>query len=193
MTLRVMGIDPSLTATGVCTVLLDADSWPSPTGPAPLDTVEHFVDVRTFSTSKPKLKTKREYSQRVTRVLDQVEEFLRISDLVSMESLAYAAKGEAVWVLPWIFGRVIDLCERYDKELIVVGTAQVKKYVTGKGIAPKEQALLATVRRFPQADIKDNNQADALVCAAVGCRYKGLPIDTVPKDHWVDVMKKIGT
>ena len=190
MTLRVLGIDPSLTATGVCTVLLGTDSWPSAIDPAPPD-VEHFIDVRTLSTGKPKLKTKREYSQRVTRVIDQVEEFLRISDLVSMESLAYAAKGEAVWVLPWIFGRVIDLCERYDKELIIVGTSQVKKYATGKGLIPKEQALLATVRRFPQVEIKDNNQADALVCAAVGCRYKGLPIDTVPKDHWVDVMKKI--
>lgn len=186
--MRVLGIDPSLVATGLCSVTLGIKEWP--TIPL-LDPDCSTIEVCTLSTYKPKLKIKREYSVRVSHVIDQVEDILINADLVAMEALAYAAKGEAVWVLPWIFGRVVDLCEKHDKELIIVGTTQVKKYATGNGAIKKEQAVLATVRRFPRVAITNNNEADALICAAVACRYKGCPIDSMPKAHWVDVMKKI--
>lgn len=193
MTLRVLGIDPSLVATGLCEILLGGDEWPS----APvLDPPEWSATVRTLSTFKPKEKTKREYSRRVSRVIEQIEEVCVYGnedrpDLIAIESLAYAAKGEAVWVLPWVFGRIIDVCERYNIELIVVSTTARAKYVTGKGNSPKDAVLAAAIRRFPDIEISNNNEADAVICAAVGCRYKGLPIDGVPKDYWVDTMRKI--
>lgn len=181
---RVLGIDPSLTAAGLCRV--DVEPVGDPVNQPPV------IELCTLSTFKPRLKTKREYSVRVSHVIDQIEGAFEDVDLVAMEDLAYGAKGEAVWVLPWIFGRIIDLCERHDKELIIVSTSQVKKYATGKGNGKKEVATLATVQRFPHCEIGNNNEADALIVAAIGCRHLGFPIDAMPKTHWVDVMSKIG-
>jgi hypothetical protein len=56
----------------------------------------------------------------------------------------------------------------------------VKKYATGKGGAKKEQVALEAVRRFPDVKIADNDQADALWMAAMGCDWLGWPIVTVP-------------
>lgn len=181
---HVLGIDASLTATGLCRVIIESIGDPVNQPP--------IIEVCTLSTFKPRLKTKREYSVRVSHVIDQIEGAFEGIDLVCMEDLAYGAKGEAVWVLPWIFGRIIDLCERHDKELIVVSTSQVKMYATGKGNAKKEVATLATVQRFPGVEIANNNEADALIVAAIGCRHLGVPFDTMPKAHWDRVMAKIG-
>lgn len=181
---RVLGVDPSLTAFGLCRI--DVEPGGDPVNqPA-------IIDVCTLSTFKPRLKTKREYSVRVSHTIDQVECALEGVDLVSMEGLAYGAKGEAVWVLPWIFGRVIDLCEKHDKELIIVATSQRARYATGKGNANKEAVLLAAVARFPGVTLTNNNESDALICAAVGCRHLGFPVDSMPKSHYEDVMTKIG-
>lgn len=182
--MRVLGVDASLTATGLCRVDIEPIGDPV-NQPA-------IIEVCTLSTFKPRLKTKREYSVRVSHVIEQVEGAFEDVDLVVMEDLAYGAKGEAVWVLPWIFGRIIDLCEKHDKELIVASTSQVKMYATGKGNTKKEICVLATAQRFPAINIADNNQADALICAAIGCRHRGVPFDPMPKAHWERVMTGIG-
>lgn len=184
---HVLGIDPSLTATGLCRAVVLDHSVPAPGSPYLAK-----IDVCTLSTFKPRLKTKREYSQRVSHVIDQIEGAFEDVDLVTMEDLAYGAKGEAVWVLPWIFGRVIDLCERHDKELLIVTNSQVKKYATGVGNCKKQVSVLATAKRFPEIAITNDNEADALIVAAIGARHLGLPFDTMPKAHWQDVMTKIG-
>lgn len=172
---RVLGIDQSLTATGLCRVDL------FPAGPGAVEG-DWDINVCTVSAPKGKTMTKREYSRRVTALVDQIEGALEGVDLVAMEDLAYGAKGAAAWVLPWLYGRIIDLCERHDKRLIVVNVSTVKKYATGNGNAGKDVVMLAVAKRWPGL-VANNNEADSVVCAAVGCRYLGLPIDTVPKEN----------
>lgn len=186
----VLGVDSSLNSTGLCRVELLP--WP-PSRPFRQadEPVQAKISVSTLSTFKCKEKTKREYSRRVTRVIEQIEEAMDGVGLVAIEELAYGAKGEATWVLPWIWGRVIDLCEKHDIPVITVSTTAVKKYVTGNGGCKKEIATLAIVRRWPEVEIVDNNQADALVVAAMGCRYLDLPIDSVPKANYQSAMAKL--
>jgi crossover junction endodeoxyribonuclease RuvC len=64
-----------------------------------------------------------------------------------------------------------------------VTTGGLKKYATGKGNASKDAVLLAVARRFPNVEVTDNNQADALVLRAMGCHRYGRPIVTVPAVH----------
>lgn len=64
-----------------------------------------------------------------------------------------------------------------------VTTGGVKKYATGKGNATKDAVLLAVARRYPEHRITDNNQADALVLRAMGCHRYGSPLADVPKIH----------
>ena len=58
------------------------------------------------------------------------------------------------------------------------------KYATGKGNAGKDEVLLAASRRYPHAPIVGNDDADAVVLAAIGARMLGEPIeDSMPKTH----------
>jgi Holliday junction resolvasome RuvABC endonuclease subunit len=175
---RILGIDSSLTATGLCRVDIDTHK----PGPFSATLVEAKIDVCTVSAPKPaKDKSKRAMARRVSVLLEQIEAALEGVDLVALEELAYGAKGESSWVLPWIWGEVIRLCERHDIDLVIVNVATVKKYATGKGNADKDTVLLTTTRRYPDVTLTNNNEADAMVIAAIGCRYLGFPIDTVPK------------
>lgn len=189
---RVLGIDTSLTGTGLCRA--DIDDEPE----EGLGTYAATMETATVRAPGPtKDKSKRAMARRVNALVEQIEGAILDGtkpDLISMEALAYAAKGEGVWVLPWIFGRVIELAEKHDIPLIVVGTSQVKKYVLGKGAGPgtgKDDVMLAAEKRWRVADISNNNEADATVCCAVGCRYLGYPIDQVPKVNQ-EIMAKVG-
>jgi Holliday junction resolvasome RuvABC endonuclease subunit len=188
---RVLGIDSSLTATGLCRVDVDTHK------PSAFSATEHeltSIDVCTVSAPKPNPhdKSHRAMARRVTALLDQIEAALEGVDLVAMEELAYGAKGAAAWVLPWIWGEIIRLCEKHDVKLVIVNVSCVKKYATGKGNADKDTVLLAASRRYADVGITNNNEADATVIAAIGCRYLGLPIDQVPKVN-LEFMSKIAS
>ena len=55
------------------------------------------------------------------------------------------------------------------------------------GTAPGVEGRRAgrAIRRWPGVDITDNNIADALILAAIGCRVLGLSIDSVPPSHYI--------
>lgn len=83
---------------------------------------------------------------------------------------------------------VIDLIARWAlaQEIRVheVSTTQVKKYATGKGNASKAEVMIAAVKRYPQFDITNDNEADAVVLAAFLARALGHPIeDSLPQTH----------
>ena len=44
-------------------------------------------------------------------------------------------------------------------------------------LAARDVVMISAVRRYPAADITDNNQADAVILAAIGARLAGHPID----------------
>jgi crossover junction endodeoxyribonuclease RuvC len=63
------------------------------------------------------------------------------------------------------------------------GTSRCK-YATGKGNAHKDQVLAAVVRRYTSVEVTGNDTADALILAAMGRRWLGHPIETsLPNTH----------
>lgn len=65
------------------------------------------------------------------------------------------------------------------KEGLVVEVAPttLKRYITGKGNSSKDVVLTSVVRAFPDVFVDDNNVADALTLAAMGARQLGRPIE----------------
>jgi Holliday junction resolvasome RuvABC endonuclease subunit len=55
----------------------------------------------------------------------------------------------------------------------------VKKYLTGKGTAGKDEVMMAVARRFAWFD-GDNNEADALGLAAATADHYGAPMVAMP-------------
>ena len=67
--------------------------------------------------------------------------------------------------------------------------------MTGNGSAGNDEMVAATVRRFPDLDIVNNNDAEALGLARVIARLGGEPVDgkmpvanltTIDKVRWGD-------
>ena len=164
--MRVIGLDLSLTATGFA--LIEDDT----------------ITVRTI-TSKP---------IGDGWVLDRVQRLDKIERAV-MEHMAGASEIDLIVIEGPSFGqmrqsgehvraglwwRIVSICTD-TAPVVEVPPATLKKYATGKGNAAKDAVLLATARRFPDVDLLDNNQADALWLAAMGARHLEQPIDDVPQ------------
>jgi Holliday junction resolvasome RuvABC endonuclease subunit len=59
----------------------------------------------------------------------------------------------------------------------VITPSQRAKYATGKGNASKDEVMLAAARRYPDAEISNNNEADAVVILAMLARHYDHPIE----------------
>lgn len=170
--MKVIGVDPSLTGTGVC-MMDDRD------GAGPVDI--QVMRVKSAGKRDDSLAVRRKrlgtIAYEVAALADQLE-----PDLVVIEAPAYGAPGGSMhdrsglwWLMVYVLGtrhRVVE----------VSPTARVK-YGTGKGNAPKDQVLAAVVRRYPLVPVDDNNQADALLLAAMGMRHFGHQVDSLPDTH----------
>jgi crossover junction endodeoxyribonuclease RuvC len=62
----------------------------------------------------------------------------------------------------------------------LVSPSQRMIYAVGNGRADKDRVLAATIKRYPQAEIGGNDEADALLLAAMGARHLGRPIESEP-------------
>ena len=67
--------------------------------------------------------------------------------------------------------------------IAVVPPNVLKVYATGKGNASKAAVMLAAARRYPWADIVDDNTADAMVLYAMGLDWLGYQMEPVPQKN----------
>lgn len=61
--------------------------------------------------------------------------------------------------------------------VVEVPPATRAKYATGKGNAAKDIVLAAVIRRYLNVAVTGNDEADALVLAAMGARHLGQPVE----------------
>ena len=168
--MRVIGLDLSLTATGFA--LIEDDT----------------ITVRTI-TSKPHGDSLADRQARLHNlVADLLLAHLPIDpiDLVVIEQPAFSRTTGHHHDRSGLWWLVVDAIWGWREEITPmaeVSPTTLKKYATGKGNAAKDTVLLATARRFPHVDLRDNNMADALWLAAMGARHLGSPIDDMPKAH----------
>lgn len=162
-TIWAVGIDLSLTGTGWATIGTDGIQ----TGL--VKSIGHKGD--SLATRYHRLSTLREQLQFV------------ISDntLVVIEQPAYAAVGGSHHDRSGLWWMVVGTYLGYEYKVAEVPPTVVKKFATGKGNADKDTVLAATIRRYPDANVSNNNVADAVTLAAMGARFMGHPqeVDTV--------------
>lgn len=158
----VIGLDLSLTATGVCVI--------------------RGGDVRVFTVkSKPDGDLVSDFARRCSGIVDGIaREIADVGDdaLIVVESLSLHSKSSS---LDRIFASwyliLADLYRRFGQDAVRVSPNQRALYATGKGNASKDMVLLAVAQRYPGVELKDNNQADAFVLAAMGMRYLDRPVE----------------
>lgn len=181
---HIVGIDPSLTSTGVAVIhQRNAHSPMTPGHALPEDsrTVElHRVQSKGKATASWDQRGDR-LSLLVGGIIDVVPQ----RALVLMESPAYGAKGSGQFDRAGLWWAVhTELRRALGCRVVPVTPPQRAKYGTGAGNADKDRVLAAVVRRYPTIEVSGNDEADALIMAAMGARLTGHPIDgDMPQAH----------
>lgn len=154
-----VGLDLSLTGTGIAIV----DS----------------AGIRT-ALVKSKGKLADSLSQRAVRLADLTKRIIDVIPefaLVVIEQPAYSQTGGSHHDRSGLWWLVVNRLAGFQP-VVEVAPGTLKKYATGKGNAGKDEMLAAAIRRYPDAEVTDNNVADAVHLAAMGARRQGNPLET---------------
>lgn len=176
---KFVGVDPSLTSSGVVTY----------------DTQSEERRVASFSSSPDKGTVESRYL-RVNTLAAKISAFASEGGkpvLVGIEGPAYSSNTGKVWDRAGLWWAVVQEFLSMGIMVVEVPPTSRAKYSTGKGNAGKDEVLLAASRQYPDFDIKDNNQADALIICAAVARLHGHPFDgDLPKNKLeaIDKLKK---
>jgi Holliday junction resolvasome RuvABC endonuclease subunit len=162
--MRVVGLDLSLTATGVAVV--DGNClYP-----------EHYtVSITTREKGYPRLR----YILNEIRaiVLDRTK-----VDLVVVEGPSYGSTGRSFHQIAGLWWLITYVLTVNSQPFAVVPPTSAKLYFAGSGRANKDDMVREATRRFDWFN-GDNNQADALALCAMGWDWLGLPITKVPEKN----------
>lgn len=165
--MKVVGIDPSLTRTGIA-VKRDEVELPYTASIVSKGTKGDSWDTRSY---------------RLTAIVDGILEHTEYAGLVVMEGPSYASASTSVHDRAGLWWLVYRELRAQCSEVVVVSPAQRMMYATGKGRADKASVMAAAIRRYPQAPIGNDDEADAYLFLAMGLRILDRPIDDLPKTH----------
>lgn len=155
--MNILGIDPSLTATGLA--VAQNGQW---------------VKLEVLSN---KLRG-HERMQYITESIARYVEKMGNNDLVVMEGPSYNSTGRSTHELAGLWWLIRHMLWRYAHvKVVVIAPALRAKYATGKGNAGKADVLAAVMKDYPDTEILDHNMADAMIFAAMGSRSIGLPME----------------
>jgi Holliday junction resolvasome RuvABC endonuclease subunit len=161
-----VGIDWSLTATGV--VVWSEGEWDRCT-------------IRTTADDG----TESAFLRRVHKIAAEIIAWAdpREGDVIAIEGPSLGAKGAAVDRMFGGWHITMDDLIQHHGEPWVFAPSSVKKLATGKGNAGKDEVLLATAKRLPEADVTTNHEADAAWLAIAASIIHGQPILQLPTNH----------
>jgi crossover junction endodeoxyribonuclease RuvC len=163
--LRIAGLDLSLTSTGVALI--------QPGGPVSVHRIQ------------PPAAAKASAHERLKYLYTAVRSLVHGATHITVEGPSYGSnQGQhalgGVW---WIVMHVLWL-DNPEAEVVVVSPTTLKVYATGRGNKlEKDEVAISVVRRYPDADIRNNDMADAFVLAAMTADQLGCPLTEMPKTH----------
>ncbi|MFF0409156.1 hypothetical protein ACFYUY_01805 [Kitasatospora sp. NPDC004745] len=182
----VIGLDTSLTATGIASSL----GWCESVGYKP----HHKKDAITTQPHVQRL-------QSLLGVLGDVILAVGNPDLVVLESPSLASLGGGGHERAWLWWEVYRSLTAHEIPVALMAPSQRMLYATGKGSATKSAVVDAAARRWPAWTTGgDDNQADAVVLMAAGRDYLDHPIAVMPaanraaltKAVWPDGIRTMG-
>lgn len=164
--MRVVGIDLSMTATGI----------------AVIDNVYKEYSVKVIK-SKPDGNTLHSRFIRMEAIAASVVAEAKSADLVVIEGPSYGSKGGHMWDRAGLWWWVVSILSTVETRVIEVPPNSLKKWATNNGSANKTAVAMAISKMWPDVSIVDDNAADALCCAHIGAQLRKLE---VPKKSWHD-------
>jgi len=148
--MRVMGLDLSLCNTGV--VILESEDW-------------RILQAVTIKSKPQENETQRIVTLGGT-ILQGTQKFL--PGLTVIEGPAFGMKNtNCIWQLGELAGVVKQYLYLYEFKFVIIPPTQLKKFITGKGNAKKDQMMLAVYKKYG-VEFADDHQCDAYALARMG-------------------------
>ena len=175
----ILGIDPSLTATGLAVLTL------GPPG---------YWVWETLEVAKTKLKG----HQRIEHIRRRLLEALKNTDdgdLIVIEGPSFGSRGPGhheIAGLWWILRHDIYALQSQlgQRRVAIVPPKTRAMYAASSGNADKNSVLESVRTRFPEEDVTDHNIADAMIFATMGARWLGREVDEV-NEKQLSAMDKV--
>ena len=178
-TIHVLGVDPSLTATGLAVV-----------GPGMCITT-------TVGTKGKRADSLTDRDRRLAHLTERVADFITPAvRLAVIEGPARVTVGSTLdrYGLWW---RLVHRLHSRDIPVAVCAPATRAKWAAGTGRADKAAVAAHLARMWQAVELADDNQSDALALATMGAQYLGLNLacgqplarhlDTLPAVKWPDL------
>lgn len=159
--MRIMGVDPSISSTGVS-----------------------FPDAETMA-----IKPRANGDLRLTEIGDHLTFAVRTArpDLVVIEDLAGVYPGKSARIIPMLHGVIRDRLQTINVPFMLLNPRTLKIFATGDGGADKDDMALAARRRLGRT-YPTNDECDADWCRVAGRVAYGLG-EYTGFDDWLRVPK----
>lgn len=164
-----VGLDLSLTSTGIA-----------------IQSPEKTIFTNRIRSTGKKTDTWNDRRTRLRHLTEAITAHVPHGALVGLEAPSYASTTGSQHDRSGLWWLIYDQLATHA-DIIPITPAQRMIYAVGKGGGPgtdKDNILAATIKRYPQADITGNDEADATILLAITARLTGNPLDTdLPKTH----------
>lgn len=169
----VIGLDLSLTATGLAAVTSDGG-----------------FTVTTVGSTGKRADTLTDRDRRLVDLVRRIGLFLQEWDdytLAVIEGPSVMSKGGSNWDragLWWLTVQMLD-----PARTAVAAPTTVKKWAAGRGNADKAAVAVGVARLWPEAEPTNDNEFDALAMATMGAQKLGLAVPS--RAHHMDALVKV--
>jgi len=164
--MRLVGIDASLTSTGVCACYAENE----------YETIA--------------LKTKLKSTERLIFLRNELEVICSYADYVFIEGYSFGSKGNALYQIGELGGVIRVRLHEMGINLLVVSPTQLKQFITERGNAPKELMAAWVQKRYGRI-FSTNDETDAFCLVKLGQAYLGLDTElTAVQQKVVEGLKK---
>lgn len=163
MVVKVIGLDISLTATGVAIITdepIAAEAYVYKTKPDP----------------KPYDQLISNRRQRIAGIVNAVAPLCVGADLVVVEGPSYGSIGGKAHDRAGLWWALVGRISAAGHPVAEVAPTVRALWACGKGHASKGEVTDAIGALWPEVHIRDHNAGDALVLASMGSQWLGLPI-----------------
>lgn len=147
--------------------------------------------------SKPSGDTHLAETQRIVRIAEEavqkIDDFLEEGEevLVSIEGLAFMAKGTSLVQLAGLNYLIRILLAEFGWRFIIVMPSTLKKFITGSGKGDKDMIMMALYRDYGHESL-DNNEGDAYGLSVCGLAVLGKSLKklTTPQQEVITLLKR---
>ena len=160
--MKVCGVDASLTSTGIAATIYGE--------------LDNAVSTRAVNSNK-------KGTNRLIEIREEVFKSVFGADLVVIEDYSYAS-GNQAHQIGELGGVLRVMFSENELRVLKVSPSQLKKFITGKGNAKKEEIAVSIFKRWGR-DFKTNDEADAFVLVQIGIMYLlyDMPIGEMKHDY----------